>query len=89
MGRLTQISIGVIFAGLLVGGVLVALNEARQGNWLALLVALFAIPFFAIGTLGGLLGPERLPDKSIADLVGWPAVERALNRPLREWFVPR
>ncbi len=89
MGRLAQISTGVIFAGLFIGGMLVAVDEARQGNWIALLVTVFAIPFFAIGAIGGLLGPERLPNKSIAELVGWPAVERGLNRPIQEWFTPR
>lgn len=89
MGRLTQISLGVIFAGLLIGGMLVAVDEARQGNWITLLVTVFAIPFFAIGAIGGLLSPERLPDKSIAELVGWSAVERAMDRPLRDLFTSR
>lgn len=89
MGRLTQILVGVLCSALLLAGICVVVDEARRGHWAALLIAVFAIPFFAIGAIGGLLGPERLPDRSIAEIVGWSGVERGLNRPIREWFKPR
>lgn len=81
-------AIGLVCAALFLGGAWLIVDEVGAGRWFAALVTTFAMMFFAVGAIGGLLGAERLPDKSIAELVGWPVVERALNRPVRDWLRP-
>lgn len=83
------IVLGLICAGFASGSLWVLVDGVRTGAWLQSVTALLSLFFFAIGAVGGLLGADRLPEKSIADLVGWPVAERALNRPVREWFTPR
>jgi hypothetical protein len=83
------IVLGLICAALFVGGAWVLVGDVGAGRWFGVIVTLVAMVFFAVGAIGGLLGAERLPENSIAELVGWPTVERVLNRPLRDWFTPR
>lgn len=81
--------LGLVCAGFALGSLWMLVDGVRTGAWLQSAAALLSIPFFLVGAVGGLLGPDRLPEKCMAELVGWPVVERALNRPIREWFTPR
>jgi len=83
------IALGLACAVFVIGSAWMLVDGVRTGAWLQSAAALLSIPFFLVGAVGGLLGPDRLPEKSIAELVGWPVVDRALNRPIREWFTPR
>lgn len=83
------VAMGLICGSLFVGGAWVLVGDVGAGRWLGVLVTVVAMAFFAVGAIGGLLGAERLPDRSIADLVGWTSVSRGLDRPLRDWFTPK
>lgn len=82
------VAIGLICGALFIGGAWIAIDGVLDGSWFGALAAVVAMVFFAVGAVGGLLGAERLPDRSIEDLMGWTSVSRALDRPVRDWFTP-
>lgn len=80
------IIIALVCAGLVLGSLWMIIDGVRTGAWIQGAAALLSMPFFLVGAIGGLLGPDRLPEKSIADLIGWTAVDRVLSRPIRDWW---
>lgn len=82
MERAGRVVIGVVCLVLLFGAGAMAVDAAARGAWLSVLSAVVGGVVFLIGAAGGLLGPQRLPEKSVAQLIGWEWLAGVLSRPL-------